>query len=193
MFTLPTSNEPLRVLAIDPGSYSTGIALFTWDYQQCEIRVNEAFTLKFSDTVARYRMVREHTGDRIARLHHLEDELTEIFNDFKPHLVIAESNYMGRFADAFATLVECVAVIRNVLYRYDPTLPLLQVDPPTAKKDAGVVGRKSEKIDVAIALKKRSDIKWDVDIDALDEHSVDAVAVGYHVMRLIGLSYANDL
>lgn len=185
MFTLPESTEPLRVLAIDPGSYCTGIALLTWDYVTERINVNDAFTIKFPDSGPTYLHVRDLTAPRIARLCHMEDELTSVFEEFKPHLVIAESNYMGRFADAFATLVECVAVIRNVLYRYNPMLPLLQVDPPTAKKDAGVKGRKSEKIDVAIALKQRKEIVWDVDIDTLDEHSVDAVAVGYHVMRLI--------
>lgn len=185
MFTLPQSTEPLRVLAVDPGSYHTGIALLTWDYVTETINVNDAFTIKFPDSGPTYLHVRELTTPRVARLHHMEDELTSIFEDFRPHLVIAESNYMGRFADAFATLVECVAVIRNVLYRYDPTLPLLQVDPPTAKKDAGVKGRRSEKIDVTIALKKRKEVIWHVDIDTLDEHSVDAVAVGYHVLRLI--------
>lgn len=185
MFTLPASNEPLRVLAIDPGSYNTGIAQFTWDYANRQVRVNTALTLKFPDSEPRYNLIRDTANARIARMHHLDDELNTLLDEFKPHLVIAESNYMGRFADAFATLVECVAVIRNVIYRYDPSLPLLLVDPPTAKKDAGVTGRKSDKIDVAIALKKRQDIQWNVDIDTLDEHSVDAVAVGLHVMLLI--------
>lgn len=192
MFTLPESTEPLRVLAIDPGSYNTGIAQLEWNYVTESIEVCNAFTLKFPDSGPSYLHIRELTAPRIARLHQMEDELTEIMDEFKPHLVIAESNYMGRFADAYATLVECVAVIRNVLYRYDPTMPLLQVDPPTAKKDAGVKGRRSEKIDVAIALKQRKEIVWSVNIDDLDEHSVDAVAVGYHVMRLIRNSPDTD-
>lgn len=185
MFTLPESTEPLRVLAIDPGSSNTGIAQFVWDYIEEQIRVTDAFTLFFKDSETAYADIRDNNGARVGRLHQMEDRLTEVFNDFQPHLVIAESNYLGRFADAFSTLVECVAVIRNVLYRYDPTLPLIQVDPPTAKKDAGVVGRSKDKMDVARALKRQTNIYWLVDIDTLDEHSVDAVAVGYHIMRLI--------
>ncbi|MNE02406.1 hypothetical protein D3C80_948800 [compost metagenome] len=104
-------------------------------------------------------------------------------------MVICESNYKGRFADAYATLVECVAVIRNVLYRYDPTMPLLMVDPMSAKKAAGVVGKFKDKMDVTRALKKRTDIVWGVDIDTLDEHSVDAVAIGYHLMQLLQMGW----
>lgn len=187
MFTLPVSNEPLRVLSIDPGSYNTGVSQWHWDFESPQFELVESFTLKFPDSDKRYCKVREMGTDRIARLYHLDDSLTDIIEEFRPHLVICESNYKGRFADAYATLVECVAVIRNVLYRYDPTMPLLQVDPMTAKKAAGVVGKFKDKTDVTRALKKRTEIRWGVDIDTLDEHSVDSVAVGLHLMHQLHL------
>lgn len=189
MFTLPESNEPLRVLSIDPGSYNTGIAHWHWDIGTLQYDMVNAYTLKFPDSDKRYNKIREMGTDRIARLYHLDDSLGDILEEFRPHMVICESNYKGRFADAYATLVECVAVIRNVLYRYDPTMPLLMVDPMSAKKAAGVVGKFKDKMDVTRALKKRTDIVWGVDIDTLDEHSVDAVAIGYHLMQLLQLGW----
>ncbi|MNC48572.1 Crossover junction endodeoxyribonuclease RuvC [compost metagenome] len=189
MFTLPESNEPLRVLSIDPGSYNTGIAHWHWDIGTTQYDMVNAYTLKFPDSDKRYNKIREMGTDRIARLYHLDDSLGDILEEFRPHMVICESNYKGRFADAYATLVECVAVIRNVLYRYDPTMPLLMVDPMSAKKAAGVVGKFKDKMDVTRALKKRTDIVWGVDIDTLDEHSVDAVAIGYHLMQLLQMGW----
>ncbi|MNF35468.1 Crossover junction endodeoxyribonuclease RuvC [compost metagenome] len=189
MFTLPESNEPLRVLSIDPGSYNTGIAHWHWDIGTLPYDMVNAYTLKFPDSDKRYNKIREMGTDRIARLYHLDDSLGDILEEFRPHMVICESNYKGRFADAYATLVECVAVIRNVLYRYDPTMPLLMVDPMSAKKAAGVVGKFKDKMDVTRALKKRTDIVWGVDIDTLDEHSVDAVAIGYHLMQLLQMGW----
>ena len=189
MFTLPESNEPLRVLSIDPGSYNTGIAHWHWDIGTLQYDMVNAYTLKFPDSDKRYNKIREMGTDRIARLYHLDDSLGDILEEFRPHMVICESNYKGRFADAYATLVECVAVIRNVLYRYDPTMPLLMVDPMSAKKAAGVVGKFKDKMDVTRALKKRTDIVWGVDIDTLDEHSVDAVAIGYHLMQLLQMGW----
>lgn len=190
MFTLPESNEPLRVLSIDPGSYNTGIAHWHWDIGTLQYDMVNAYTLKFPDSDKRYNKIREMGTDRIARLYHLDDSLGDILEEFRPHMVICESNYKGRFADAYATLVECVAVIRNVLYRYDPTMPLLMVDPMSAKKAAGVVGKFKDKMDVTRALKKRTDIVWGVDIDTLDEHSVDAVAIGYHLMQLLQMGWS---
>lgn len=189
MFTLPESNEPLRVLSIDPGSYNTGIAHWHWDFESPQFEMVHAYTLKFPDSDKRYATIREMGTDRIARLYHLDDSLGDILEEFRPHLVICESNYKGRFADAYATLVECVAVIRNVLYRYDPTMPLLMVDPMSAKKAAGVVGKFKDKMDVTRALKKRTDINWSVMIDTLDEHSVDAVAIGYYLMQLLRMGW----
>ena len=141
MFTFPESDEPLRVLSIDPGSYNTGFAYWTWDFKEQVFDRPNSFTSKLPDSESRSNAVRHVSTDRIARLHHLNDSLEDILAEFKPHVVVAESNYMGKFADAFATLVECVAVIRNVLYRYDPTMPLLMVDPPSAKKLDGVIGK----------------------------------------------------
>ena len=186
MFTFPESDEPLRVLSIDPGSYNTGFAYWTWDFKEQVFDLHNSFTLKFPDSDSRYNAVRHVSTDRIARLHHLNDSLEDILAEFKPHVVVAESNYMGKFADAFATLVECVAVSRNVLYRYDPTMPLLMVDPPSAKKAAGIIGKSKDKLDVTRALAKRTDIRWhDVKLLELDEHSVDAVAIGYWLMKLL--------
>ncbi|ARV77314.1 holliday junction resolvase [Pseudomonas phage Noxifer] len=183
MFTLPVSKEPLRVLSIDPGSYNTGVSHWHWDFESPKFDLVTAYTLKIPDSDKRYAITREMGTDRVARLFHLDDTLTDILEEFRPHMVICESNYKGRFADAYATLVECVAVIRNVLYRYDPTMPLLQVDPMTAKKAAGVVGKSKDKMDVVRALKKRTDINWGVELDTLDEHSSDSVAIGLHLMH----------
>ena len=188
MFKLPESDEPLRVLSIDPGSYNTGIAHWTWDFKEPVYDLHQAYTLKFPDNDDRYNVVRDTSSARVARLYHLNDSFGDILNEFRPHMVVAESNYMGKFADAFATLVECVAVIRNVLYLYDPTMPLLMVDPPSAKKAAGIIGKSKDKLDVTRALEKRTDIRWnDVRLLELDEHSTDAVAIGYWLMQLLRL------
>jgi Holliday junction resolvasome RuvABC endonuclease subunit len=173
------------VLSIDPGSYNTGISHWHWDFESPQYELVTAYTLKFPDSDKRYGKIREMGTDRIARLYHLDDSLGDILEEFRPHLVICESNYKGRFADAYATLVECVAVIRNVLYRYDPHMPLLMVDPMSAKKAAGVTGKFKDKLDVNRALIKRTDIVWGIPLDILDEHSVDSVAIGLYLMQLL--------
>ncbi|MBW6072792.1 hypothetical protein KZ856_38130, partial [Pseudomonas aeruginosa] len=98
--------------------------------------------------------------------------------------VIVESNYLGRFATSFAALVECVAVIRSALFEYDPFIPLYMVDPTTVKTNVGMKKIKgTDKEDVRRALVSRPDVVWgDVDHNQLDEHSIDAVAIGYYFL-----------
>ncbi|MNV66494.1 hypothetical protein D3C71_1592500 [compost metagenome] len=95
--------------------------------------------------------------------------------------MIVEANYLGRFATAFAALVECVAMVRSAVYMYDPFMPLYQVDPSTAKINAGMERIKgTDKEDVRRAMRKRKGIVWNVNLEELDEHSVDACAIGMY-------------
>lgn len=88
---------------------------------------------------------------------------------------------MGRFPQSYMALVECVLCIRNAVMQYDYHIPLYSVDPTTAKQSTGMkITRGSDKEDVRDALRARTDLRWAVDLETLDEHSVDAVAVALH-------------
>lgn len=177
----PFGDEPHRLLSIDPGTATMGITLWEWDVGSKLYRIVDCFTFEAKDNDPLYDSTGETHGKRIARLIHLGDLLLNVLREFKPHAVICESPFLGRFPQAFAGLIECIVTIRNALFRYDPFLPLYQVDPPSAKKATGMTfTKKSTKEDVKTALQKRTDLVWDVDIDELDEHSIDAVAVGLY-------------
>jgi hypothetical protein len=68
------------------------------------------------------------------------------------------------------------------VYAYDPFMPLQIVDPTTVKTNIGMIKiRGTDKEDVRKALKALKELEWDgVDIDDLDEHAVDSVAIGYY-------------
>ena len=145
--------------------------------------VRQAFTAHLKDTHPAYSEISDLHGSRTVRLMILGDIVTDFLRTHRPHAVIVESNYLGKFANSFAALVECVIVIRNALYKYDPFIPLYMVDPSTAKINAGMAKVKgTDKEDVRRALRSRTDLKWDIDIDSLDEHAVDACAIGYYYM-----------
>lgn len=188
MLILPESREPFRVLALDPGSHNTGFAKWEWDFESPTFRLEDAFTRVLKDTNPTYNAIRELHGLKIARMHEMADQISEVIQDFRPHAIVCESNFMGRFAAAFAALTEAVAVIRNVVYTYDRYMPLNQIDPITVKKAVGVVidrKKKSDKEDVRRALAKRTDIEWCVDLNSLDEHGVDASAIGlWYLLQL---------
>jgi hypothetical protein len=94
---------------------------------------------------------------------------------------------MGRFPQAFAALTECLTAIRRAVLRYDDFKPLLLVDPPTAKLAVGVKGKGSVKDDVKQGvLSLRNLLNPDnIDIQNLDEHSIDAIAVAMSRAKFI--------
>lgn len=103
---------------------------------------------------------------------------------------------MGRFPAAYGALVECVAYIRFALFEYDETMKLNMVDPPTAKVAVGVSGKSKDKLEVMEGVERlvkegRLIIPEGMAINALDEHSTDAIAVGWSHAQLI-ICYLNE-
>ena len=187
MLVLPPQQTPFRVLGIDPGTTTLGVAAVSWDMVSKHYRVGNAFTLKANDNHPGYQSIAEIHGGRISRFYQQADELRNVFANVQPHAVIVESPFMGRFAQSFGALTECVLNIRQLVYEYDFTMPMFEVKPTTVKKVVGVHKNKmGDKEDVRRALRERTDIIWDIDLEALDEHSVDAVAIAlYYLLVLI--------
>jgi Holliday junction resolvasome RuvABC endonuclease subunit len=186
MLELPDSTAPFVVVALDPGSTNLGIAVLEDPLDGTDPCVRQAFTALLKDTNPAYAAVGELHGSRVARLMIMFDVVLDVLRTVKPHAVIIESNYLGRFATSFAALVECVAMVRSAVYQYDPFLPLHQVDPTTVKTGVGMKRIKgTTKDDVKNAVRQLKDLVWHVDLESLDEHSVDACAIGYYHLKNI--------
>lgn len=181
MLSLPVDTGNFKLVSIDPGSNNLGIAILEHPVTDDTIFVKSTRSVKLKDNYSTYASIAEVHGSRVARLMHMQDVVSEILNEIRPHAVIVESNYLGKSPQSFATLVECVLIVRAALFKYDPFIPLHTVDPTTVKYSAGMPKVKgTDKEDVRRAVKKLSCLSWEVNIDDLDEHEVDAVAIGHH-------------
>jgi Holliday junction resolvasome RuvABC endonuclease subunit len=178
---MPKSNEAFRIAGFDPGA-NLGLSLIENRLDGSLPVVKLAETVKLNPAEFGYKEIAELHGNRVVRLMILYDRVTNFLRLHRPHGVIIEGNYLGRFANAFGSLVECVIVIRNAVYAYDPFMPLHMVDPTTVKTNIGMQKiRGTDKEDVRRHLKALKELEWDgVDIDDLDEHAVDSVAIGYY-------------
>jgi len=177
-------------MGIDPGTSTLGVSILSWDLESPKYRVEDGFTLKATNNTNGYGAIEELHGGRTARLQQHHDELLYLLHCIRPQAVIAESPYQGRFVQTFAALTECLAVVRQALMAYDAYLPLYQVEPNVAKMAAGVDlsamrKMKDKKSIVRDALALRRDLEWGVGLDTLDEHAVDATAVGLHYLRFM--------
>lgn len=170
-----------RILGIDPGTNTLGTAILDVNICHRIITVADARTYVGTSMASEYAYYSEVHGSRAARLKAHEENLFNLMYETKPHWVICESSYMGKFAQAYMALTECICAIQRSLYRYNPTLPLQMVDPTTVKKSTGMTGRLRGKDPVKEALADLSYLRYapGIRLELMDEHSVDAVAVAH--------------
>ena len=187
MLVLPQINEPYRIVSIDPGTNTLGVALLEVDLVYFNITLLNAFTLNSGTNIHAFPTVLESHGERYTKLFSHSQNLLIIFNQYHPHSVICESPFLGRFPQAFEALVECKIMIRNALLSHDPSMPLETVDPPTAKLAVGAPGRGGDKEVVKKAILNLDNLVLpNVNfIESLDEHSIDAIAVGYYKAKQV--------
>jgi len=186
MLVMPKSNEPFRIAGFDPGA-NLGLTYLEDALDGSNPIVRRVETEKLNPAEYGYKEIAEVHGNRVVRLMIMYDSVTQFLREVKPHGVVVEGNYLGRFANAFASLVECVQVIRSAVYAYDPFMPLHLVDPTTVKTNIGMVKiRGTDKEDVRKALSNLKSLDWDgINIDDLDEHSIDSVAIAYYYASVL--------
>lgn len=169
-----------RIVSFDPGTGSLGIAVLDYNAENKTHVVEYAATAPIDKQYRKQLLLIEKFGDRIAKLQTVKEVVSSILNYWEPSLVASEAPYMGRFPQAYAALVECVDAIRKGTNEYDIFMPLKTIDPATVKKTLGVSGKSGDKTLILKALEKREDLlfKEGVNLHSLDEHALDAIAVG---------------
>jgi hypothetical protein len=106
-----------------------------------------------------------------------------VFHRVNPLGIISESPfYSSRMPSAFGALTEVVCSIRQAVMVYDAWRVLYLIDPPSVKKALGCKGN-GDKVAVKEALLRLPLLCNVIEggVQALDEHSIDAVGVGYHL------------
>ena len=168
--------DTISVIGIDPGTHFTGIALV-------EIR-NGLLYLEHVETVDANRL----NNDTVT-LQYLHDErftriigITSYVKDFvvntSPHFVCCEKNHLSKFPQAGLVLGELISSIRYAIYNELPYLRFELAEASAVKKNIGVKGNSGNKLDMTEAvLNQNLNINSNIDIAALDEHSIDAIAI----------------
>lgn len=171
-------------MGIDPGTDTLGVSVLDVHLHLNTLSLVFAQTFQGAQMAQHYRYIMQVHGDKVARLKAHEDNLYYLLTLYQPHEVISEAPYMGRFPAAYGALVQCMDSIRGALIRYDPMLPLHTADPPTVKNAVGVGGRTGDKALMATAVQQLVEQSILLNpnglcIAALDEHSIDSIAVAY--------------
>lgn len=180
--------DALRVCGIDPGTDTLGICYLDIDLDTFAITLYDVKTITAHLRRRDYDHLREEVGNRFINVKVLQDYVYRSLVSNRPHVLMAEAPYSGRFATAFSALVEVNLRLRDALWAYDPSMTYYSIDPKSVKKFIGAAVHKATKDNMKLSLMKVSDINWNgFDLIKLDEHSIDAIAVGYYkAKQLIG-------
>lgn len=190
MLTLPTYGNHLRLLSIDPGTDTLGTCVFDVDLAAWKVTILDAFTYRASRAVIHDHQYQESMlthGDRHARLEFHKNNVGSILRHFDVHRVASESAFMGMRAQAFEALVECVSAIRHAVWEYNPSMQMEMISPTAAKKAVQAKPpRKKPEVEAAVLDIIRNPRVFPITyqgrfaLESLDEHTMDAIAVGYH-------------
>lgn len=184
---IDTYDQHFKIVGIDPGTTTLGVALLAFDFDTKKLSLIEARTFSSDNTIQRYPHLREVYGDRYAKIHSHRTNLLNYFNDNSPHALASEAPFFGRLPQPYAALTECVYALRLAAMDYDIYRPLHVYDPATVKKNVGVSGKSGDKEAMRTAIKKTGILNEEQleNIAQYDEHAIDAIAVAYsHYLTL---------
>jgi len=180
VLTIHKDDSKYRIVGIDAGTSHLGCSLIEMDLITGEVFLIDSYTIVISPReLRRYALMEENHGTRYARLHAMCVHLEHQFQTFQPHTIICESPFLGKFANAFAALTECLLFIKNVVHAYNPYMTLEKVDPKSAKLAVDSPANSKDKTLVQLAITKLDwlNVPPHIDIMRLDEHSTDSIAV----------------
>jgi Holliday junction resolvasome RuvABC endonuclease subunit len=173
--------ETVTLIATDPGSESLGCACFTLDIRTLSIVNIWARTYHGSKLYPNTYTAFLH-GERLAKIEAHEALLLKVLQDERPVCLVCESPFINmKRPQAYGALMEVISAIRSAMRQYDFQRPMYMVDPPSAKKAVGAPGN-ADKLTVQQHILANQEIMRALSspLHSLDEHSFDAIAIGYH-------------
>lgn len=187
MIVLPLSEGWVRSIAIDPSTKRMGISVIDINLTECA-----KFKLQWVETIHGEKL--EHYGSVNydddgavqSRIHGLSKSYRQLLEFFKPTIAVCEDNFLGASPDTFKRLIEAVSLLRMETESYGEGLYMVNVPPRVAKETVGANFKGTQKEDVTKGIKKYEAIDLNGhDLDVLDEHSIDAIAINLTVCERI--------
>lgn len=175
----------IRVVSIDPGFTMLGVAVSTLDYNTHKQELLYCETFKVSSVTRQYEHHDICSGtSRVINTFAICNLMRSILQEHQPDIIICEAAYLNRFPLAFVSLSLCLNAIESAAYGYDNDIGFYTFDPATIKNANGVKGNSGDKDAMTQSLLSNEHIQTQIDLTELDEHSVDAVCIGFCYFKL---------
>lgn len=171
--------KTLRILGIDPGSYTNGFSLVEVDLETFKITSIYTTLIDVSDIVDRSTF-KNHI---YVRLKELTRRTCSLMNYYKPDIVSVEAGFMSHLRpQAYGVLSKTMYAIVMGIMTYDHLMNIEEFAPKVAKKLIGV-GDIDKKESTEEALLRMEEITSLIDITVLSEHEIDAISLVFPIIE----------
>lgn len=183
----------IRVLGIDPSTTNMGVCIIDIPLSQpSKLIVRYANTI-FGDQV-RYDIPKQFDDTALtgvlARSFGLSRALEDLCNLYEPDVTICEDNFLGISAGTFKQLIQAVSLLREACNKGGKKTYLAYVLPNIAKGTVGANFKGTTKEDVKKGVLNYENLDHNgFDLETLDEHSADAVAITLYQCEVILSGY----
>lgn len=173
------SEDHLRVMGIDPSTTNLGVCVIDVNLKEpSKFKLVDARTLYGEKMVYDIPLQFDDTSETGvgARTFGLARSLGKLIDMLNPDTGICEDNFLGMSALTFKQLIQAVSLIREEFSKRD--IHLSYVLPNLAKEVVGANFRGTQKEDVkkgVVGYRKLD--SGSIQLELLDEHAIDAVAV----------------
>lgn len=176
--------QVIRILGVDPGNTTMGVAILDLAIPDMTMTLAHAYTV---DSVKQYtdrHYLIEHRSERHLRQKIMGQAMVRALRFYEPDLIAIESPFMHRLPQAFAALTELMLRLEDAVAECNISIPITKIAPVKAKKAIGVKDIKS-KASVKEALKKKNVAIMERQWGVMDEHSIDATVVAFVIAQQI--------
>ena len=192
----PEPDTILNVFSLDPGTTNLGLACNTYDLRTKAILNVWAHTLNSDKLPHMSEFDVENHTERAERIYRLAVCTLKYMELFRPHVLACEAPFFNKLRPgAYAALLECITTLRLVINKAYPEIPFVLIEPSLVKKciGANLIAKKDNvKDQVKEAVLSNINLTSVMNLDnrlysspdKLDEHSIDAIAVGYSYLKL---------
>lgn len=180
-------------MSIDPGLNNCGVCIYDIEYKTNRVISIYAFTLVIEKVKDLSGLDIESFSERVVKLYKLKEILKSVLLTYSPSFVVCESPFFNRFRPtAYSALVEVLSVIRSSVIEYNSNISFNTLEPLLIKKIVGA-GMMKGKLDVKQAVSQNKFImeRLIVDLNTLDEHAIDAIAIGFSFLNTTGVHNAS--
>lgn len=171
----------LNILAIDPGLNNLGFSHLVYNHNTDIINSISAHTFKSELAVTDYELS-QYLDDRTIKLLAIKDHFNSIITANLFDIIVCEAPffYPGK-PQAYKALVEAINTMKLHAATVAPMIPFIQLEPLMVKRHVKSLNVSSK--DSTKDALKLLDIEKYIDLDALDEHAVDSISVGFAFLK----------